>query len=300
VKVSVAIGALTAYPVSTTLAFANAAGADGVELLVDRHILERGPELYARMALKHGAPILTVHSLLQVRSRDIDSKIQCDRDSIRFAACVPTCDAIVLHPPMVGPRPTPDFNRWLDSISKARAESANPRLKLGIENRGDNQDGIEPQFLDDLSFLRRLTEEWDMSMTLDIAHAASFGLDLFDAIETCLPRLANVHLSDARTKTYHGGIRNGLLRDHLLPGEGVLPLEDVSVALLARRYSGPLTIELSPLSLRAFWPPAARRRMHVAAHTVRELLAQAEQSHEWTRRLPRSAVPRGEETRDDA
>jgi sugar phosphate isomerase/epimerase len=252
------------------------------------------------MALQHGVPILSVHSLLQVRQQNIDSKIIADSDSIRFASEIPTCESIVLHPLLTGPRPSPELNRWLEAISQARADSANPALRLGLENRGENHDGIDQQLLDDLGRQRRLAEEWDLSVTLDIAHASSHGLDLVQAVQTCLPNLVNVHFSDARERSYHGGVRNGLFRDHQVPGEGRLPLADVVATLHAGRYAGPITIELSPASLRGYWPPAARRRMSTATRSVRSMLAAAQESIDWTRSYPHPAVPQREESHEDA
>lgn len=288
------------YPVTTTLSYAGESGADGVEVLVNRRMLARGPQHYARAALNHGVPILSVHSLLHIRERGINDKITDDSASIRFAAEIPTCEAIVLHPPMAGPRPSAVLNSWLEAISNARAESANPRLRLGLENRGENDDGVEPQYLDDIGRLRRLVEEWDLSITLDTAHAASHGLDVVDAVGMSISKLANVHLSDARTRSYNGGIRNGLFRDHQLPGDGVLPLSDVVTALQKGRYQGPITLEFSPMSLRAFWPPAAKRRMREATECVQSLVANARTSVDRTRPTPRQAAQRREETHGDA
>jgi len=299
-RVSIAVGALTFYPIETTLAYAGASSADGVEVLVDRTVLTLGPEQVDRLALARGAPILTVHSQLHFREKSLATKITDDVASINFAAALPTCEAIVLHPPLTGQRPSADLNHWLEAISAARARGPKPDLCLGIENRGENHDGTEQQYLDDPSRLRRVVEEWDMSITLDIAHAASHGQDIVEAISICIPRLANVHLSDVHKRKMRGGIRNGLLRDHQMPGEGVLPLDRVVTALHAGRYQGALTVELSPYSLHAWWPASARRRVQLAAERTHALVTRARTSIDWSRTLPRSTVQRREETRPDA
>lgn len=300
VRISVAIGALTGYPLATTLSFAAAAGADGVELLVSRRALARGPQYAACQALERGVPILTVHSLLHYREHGIDSKLVDDVASVRFAAGIPTCEAIVLHPPLTGPRASPVLNRWLEAIARARAESENPDLRLAIENRGENYDGIDTQFLDDAGRLRRLAEEWDMSITFDVAHAASHDSDVVGALRACLPRVANVHFSDARTRNFRGGIRNGLFRDHQIPGEGSLPLAEVITTLRRGRYTGPVTVELSPLSLRAYWPPAARRRIAVACRAVDLLVEAAGSRLASPQSIPFPTMQRREESHEDA
>jgi sugar phosphate isomerase/epimerase len=177
---------------------------------------------------------------------------------------LPGCDVIVLHPPLTGPSPSPALNRWLDAISVER-ELVNPALRLAIENRAENHDGVSPQLLDDFERMRAIAGEWDLHLTLDLAHAASTGHDLLQAIDMLAPRLVNVHLSDAVARQYRGGLRNGLLRDHQVPGSGLLPVEAVLDKLVDVGYKGLVTIELSPVSLHAWWPTTAKRLL---AHSV--------------------------------
>jgi sugar phosphate isomerase/epimerase len=87
----------------------------------------------------------------------------------------------------------------------------------------------------------------------------SFGLDPVGAIDSVAPRLANVHISDAREKRYRGGILNGLFRDHLAPGAGDVDLSAIADRLHHHGYTGLVTLELSPVSLRAYWPWAPVR-----------------------------------------
>ena len=268
---SVAVGALPCYPVSTTLEFARAAGADGAELLVTPSILRRGPEHYAALALARQLPILSVHALLRYTGAALAQQIAEDCASIAFATQIPTCDAVVVHAPLTGARPSSDLNRWLNAICTARDDSANPDLRIGIENRAENYDGSGHHLLDNLERLRHLAGEWNLDLTYDIAHAASRGVDVAGAVKLVAPRLANVHLSDAGEHSHHGGIRNGLFRDHRLPGTGSLPLAEVMAALRRAGYDGLVTLEPSPASLCAWWPFAARRLLRDAVADMRAL-----------------------------
>jgi sugar phosphate isomerase/epimerase len=176
---------------------------------------------------------------------------------------------------MTGPRQSPQLNYWLNEISLSRVHSANPQLALSIENRGENHDGTESHYLDHLLRLRRLVGEWELSITLDVAHAASLGLDVCDSIEDVLPRLANVHLSDALDRSRRGGILNGLFRDHQLPGHGYLPIDDALATLTRAGYAGLLTLELSPASLHSYWPRKAKKLLKSAVEDVRARLSAA-------------------------
>jgi sugar phosphate isomerase/epimerase len=269
-RISVAVGALPGYPLKTTLAMASEARADGVELLPSAGLSRRDPAPVQRAADDAGVRVLSVHAVLRFRAIDLATKTEDDTASIRFAAGLRDCEVVVLHPPLTGPRPSSDLNRWLNAIVAER-DAHRPELRLAIENRAENHDGIEPQLLDDLAVMRSIAGEWGIDVTLDLAHAASRGTHISDALDIAFPKLANLHLSDARPGTARGGIRNGLYRDHLLPGDGYLPIDSVLQRLTSTGYDGLVTIELSPVSLHAWWPPAARNRMRDAVETVRSL-----------------------------
>jgi sugar phosphate isomerase/epimerase len=253
------------------LNFARAAGADGVELLVTPSLLRRGSAHYAALALERQLPILSVHALIRYTGVTLTRQIAEDCASIMFAAGMPTCGAVVVHPPLTGARPSAELNRWLNAICAAREQSANPELRIGIENRAENHDGSGQHFLDDLERLRHLVGEWDLDLTYDIAHAASRGLNVVDAVKLVAPRLVNVHFSDAGEHTHRGGIFNGLFRDHRLPGTGSLPLSEVMAALRRAGYDGLVTLEPSPASLCAWWPFATRRLLRDAVADMRAL-----------------------------
>jgi len=269
-RISVAIGALPGYPLCSTLAIASEAHADGVELLLSSGMSATNPLATQQLADEVNIPITSLHAVLRFRSTTFDRKLADDCASIRFAAGLRDCAVVVLHPPLTGARPSAQLNRWLADIVSER-DRTRPDLRLALENRAQNHDGVERQLLDDLSTLRSVAGEWDVHLTLDLAHAASWGTHVTDAVDTVMSRLVNLHLSDSRSSTMRGGIRNGLYRDHLLPGDGYLPIDEVIHRLTQHAYDGQITIELSPVSLRAWWPPSARRRLREAVNTVRAM-----------------------------
>lgn len=272
--VSVAVGALVGYPLKTTLAMAARAGSEAVEVMATARLCAEGPERTTRLLRDTGLSVASVHAQLHYRPVPIDRAIESDRASIRWAGELRDDCVLVLHPPLTGPRPSPDLNRWLEAIVSER-DAVNRTLVLAIENRADNHDGIAPQLFDDIDRMRSIAGEWGLRLTLDLAHEASWSRNPLDAASQALPLLANVHLSDARASHWRGGIRNGLLRDHQLPGAGTLPLGEIVAALSHGGYRGPLTIELSPLSLRAWWPRSAQRRLTAAVRDVRSMVERA-------------------------
>lgn len=271
-ELSVAVGALTLYPLDLSFAIARDAGAEFVEVLLSRRMRAGDGRAIVERANRAGVTVMTAHAALALRPEPLEEKIAADIASIRVAAGIDSCRSLVLHTPLSQGGEAAPVQRWLDAVAEAR-ERIHPRLDLALENRAENSDGLPGQWLDDTGRLAPVASEWGMRVCLDLAHAASFGLDLPAVVKSVGPQLANVHLSDARDRQYRGGLLNGLLRDHAIPGHGILAIDEALNVLNDIGYRGPLTLELSPLSLRAWLPGAPRRQLRAAVADVRARLA---------------------------
>jgi sugar phosphate isomerase/epimerase len=126
-------------------------------------------------------------------------------------------------------------NNALQSLTTVLAETGIPSRRLAIETI---------QFPFDLTL--ELAEELDLSLCLDTGHVLvgfSGPVDLFDALERCLPRLAEIHLHDG---PWQGPERNiGYGQDHQTLGQGDLDLERLLDRLATARFSGPVIFELT-------------------------------------------------------
>jgi sugar phosphate isomerase/epimerase len=272
-QLSVAIGAMPPYRLQTALRISRMAGADGVEVMFSRAMLDLSDDRLAELAKREGSPILTAHAFLSFRNQTIDQKIATDCASIRAAGTLPDCQSLVLHPPLTGGGPSPDLYRWLDAVCAER-DLVRPALKLALENRAENNDGTETQWLDDLRRLHAVAGEWGVWVCLDLAHVVSTGFDVVEALDAIRSRVVNVHLSDAVNRSLRGGMLNGLFRDHRVPGNGVLPIDDVLHELQYSGYKLPVTLELSPVSLRTWMPGAPRRILTASISDLRRRLHQ--------------------------
>jgi sugar phosphate isomerase/epimerase len=90
-----------------------------------------------------------------------------------------------------------------------------------------------------------LAEEFDLSVCLDVGHVLAgfpgpLGLD--EALDRCLPRLAEVHLHDAPWQGPQRQIAYG--RDHGRLGSGDLDIGTLLDRLGAAGYDGPVVFEL--------------------------------------------------------
>ena len=90
-----------------------------------------------------------------------------------------------------------------------------------------------------------LAEELDVSMCLDTGHVLvgfSGPVDLFDALEQCLPRLGEVHLHDGPWQGPERSIGYG--KDHQALGNGDLDVGRLLDRLTEAEYQGPIIFEL--------------------------------------------------------
>jgi sugar phosphate isomerase/epimerase len=121
------------------------------------------------------------------------------------------------------------------SLAAILAETGLPSRRLAIET-------VEFP----LELTLELAERLDLSMCLDTGHVLSgFSgpVDLFDALERCLPRLAEIHLHDSPRWTPGTEIVYGV--DHQALGRGDLDVSRLLSRLVAAGWDGPLVFELT-------------------------------------------------------
>jgi sugar phosphate isomerase/epimerase len=121
-----------------------------------------------------------------------------------------------------------------ESLKTILAETGIPSRQLAIET-------IEFPF--DLTL--ELAEELDLSMCLDTGHVIvgfSGPIGVFEALERCLPRLAEIHLHDG---PWQGPERKlGYGKDHSPLGTGDLDTARLLARLTEAGFAGPLIFEL--------------------------------------------------------
>jgi sugar phosphate isomerase/epimerase len=123
----------------------------------------------------------------------------------------------------------------LESLRVLIAESGVPSRKLAIET-------IEWPFEWTLEMADRL----DLSMCYDTGHVLvgfSGPVDVFDALEQCLPRVAEIHLNDGPWQGPDRVIGYG--KDHVQIGQGDLDAGRLLDTLAAADFRGPLVFELT-------------------------------------------------------
>ena len=122
-----------------------------------------------------------------------------------------------------------------ESVSMILEETGIPSRKMAVET-------IEFPFEMTLS----LAEEFNLSICLDTGHiliGLSGSIDIFEALDSCLPRLGEVHLHDGLKQSADGKIMFG--KDHQTLGKGDLDVGRFLDKLEEAHYNGPIIFELS-------------------------------------------------------
>ncbi|MCA1665944.1 MAG: sugar phosphate isomerase/epimerase [Thermomicrobia bacterium] len=270
-EILLSTGSLTPRGIADAANIARQAGADGLELLLTGNVLSVGPAAAIHAAAQQQVPIRSIHPPIRfVRARE---HVYHDMlAAAEFACAIPGCRTLVMHA-VGGPGLHTERGRaFFRTIGEVAERLKKSGVRLAIENRGTVQPRPRPDFLDRLQNLYRVCEEWDLDITFDTSHAASFGLNIVSALDVIYPRLANIHLSDRREEppAIASGILNSLTRDHQLPGNGTLPLGMFLQRLRAKGYVGAVTLELSPVALASWRSKSALERTWSAVSFARE------------------------------
>ena len=269
-KLSLSTGSLYIYPLQNIFRLAREAGFDGVELVVGPEVLWRGGAEVRRLADDHGLTIFSLHPPLFCLPGWQDYR-KATRKLIALAK-ESGVSLIVLHPPNADEWKHRHSRAFLDALDMGQRTLAGTPIRLALENPTPPSHG--QRLLTDPAALRAFAQTHDLPLVLDTAHAGYLPHPLEWVYQFCDGRLANVHLSDVAESCPLPDIfgLHTCFKRHQFPGEGRLPLADLIHRLAADGYQGPITLELSPVALRIWWPPTVRRRLRQVVAWFREML----------------------------
>jgi sugar phosphate isomerase/epimerase len=158
-------------------------------------------------------------------------------------------------------RPPEQSTATRDELDRRLCDALSPLCERAA--RAGTVIALEPEpgmHVDTLADFDRVAEALGhpaLRLTLDIGHAHLTEPSALGAVDSHLPRIANVHLE---------GMQRGV-HDHLLPWDGDLDVGALLRALVAGGYRGPATFELSRHSHDAV--EVARRALDFARAALR-------------------------------
>lgn len=263
-RISFSTGTFYHRGLNYSLRLAQAAGFDGVELVVGGRYILNGTLPYQRALTTHDVPVLSVHPPFY----PLPGWPRAFTQSIPRLASITQAlggTLCVVHTPFLASSDTPRALRYTEGLRQALA-ATEARIDIALESSQYNE-RAHRYLLDDLRALVDFAQERNCAVTFDTCHAGANGEDLLACFEIVRPVLRNVHLSDVVW-------RGGKPITHRLPGEGTLPLAPL-LGLLARDgYDGLVTLEIHPREASFLSAGAALRRLKQALDFVRGAIAQ--------------------------
>ncbi len=266
-------GALYGFPYSLAFRLAAAAGCDGVELVLDPWSVLAGPAAVTKCATRLQSPVRVLHpSLFGLPGWHGAPKAFARLGEWAIAL---ECPLVVVHPPRYR-----NLERntalWDEGLAAFRRVTRGA-VEITIENSAifEPEDRHHPYVWPEL--VGEFARERGIRMTFDTTHAASTGMGLM-AYEAVADILAHIHLSDF-------GLPHPVLdrpwldtyfKHHRMPGSGDMDFPGWFRRLRTDGYVGAVTIEVSPIALRAWNPWAARRILARSVDLVREWWAAGE------------------------
>ncbi|AWH00235.1 hypothetical protein D092_16600 [Rhodococcus ruber Chol-4] len=288
-EILVGLSTASVYPENTEAAFRYAAelGYDGVELMVWAESVSQDVRAVQALVRKYGIPVLAVHApclLISQRVWGSDPAAKLER-SVRAAEALGAA-SVVVHPPF----------RWQRRYAEGFADQVadledRSHVVVAVENmypmRADvffggrdrtaqrmRRRGGPGRAVSAFSPSIDPTDTGFAHYTLDLSHTATAGMDAMALAERMGGGLAHLHLADG-----HGASTD----EHLLPGDGGQPCEQVCRLLAESDFTGHVVLEVST--------QGARTRSARAGALTRSLAFAREHLH----RAPRLAITTGPE-----
>jgi len=268
-KVSFSTGALYHLPLRTAFALAHDAGFDGVELVYCPEVVWRGAAFVQRLMREYSLPVLSVHPSVVPypgynRAAHILPRLVSLAERLESSL-------VVLHTPKVATLQEPRGVEFVKVLLRER-ERCNPGRQIALENSGFYRTSEARCLLHDARQLRDLADRYDLPLTFDTSHAGTSPYGVLGAYDILRSRVVNVHFSDLLPRRIFPDWPPlyTILSHHQLPGQGVLPLSDFVRELLADRYAGILTLEISPTAIQAWNLARARQILVQAIQFVRQ------------------------------
>lgn len=227
----IALATSSVYPESTATAFELAArlGYDAVELTVSVDALSQDVDAIERLRDYHSLPVVSIHApcfLITPRVWGADPWGKVER-SLAAAKRLGS-STVVLHPPFRWQR---EYARaFIKRVAELEDETG---IAIAVENMYPWRAGSRgiPAYLPGWD-----PREFDYEhVTLDLSHTATAGVSGLDMARDLGERLSHLHLTDG----------SGSMKDeHLVPGRGGQPCDEVLEHLAARGFSGSIVVEL--------------------------------------------------------
>ncbi len=269
-QLSLSTGCIYIYPLRSIFSIARESGFAGVELVVSPEVELRGGRYVRRLAESYGLTVFSLHPPILPFPGWSDYRTIVPR--LVDLALEVGARYVVLHPPNARSLADDRGRRYVEALTDGLRRTEGTDLRIAIENRAFFRPQDRRYVLSDLRELRAFADELDLPLVLDTSHAATTSYSLAESYHIVADRLVNVHFSDLRSPPwpFRTPYLHTYLKHHQIPGDGQLPLADLLGRLAADGYCGPITLEISPVALRIWWPPSVKSQLARCVAYVRQ------------------------------
>ncbi len=255
--IPIAVSTASVYPESVESGFELAAelGYDGIELMVWTDPVSQEADAVARLSRRYGVPVLAVHApclLITQRVWGSDPVARLNRavDTAAFLGA----RSVVVHPPFRWQRRYADG--FADQVASLEQRSG---IVVAVENmfpmRADRFFGAGQRGAERLTrrggtpgpsisaFAPSIdpTAANHAHYTLDLSHTATAGMNAVALATRMGAKLAHLHLADGQ---------GAPVDQHLVPGHGTQPCQQVCTTLAASDFDGVAVLEINSQSAR--------------------------------------------------
>ncbi len=235
VQIGMSTSCTHSYPLEETFRLSADIGFDGLEIMVMHDGRTRDANTLKSLAAEYSQPILSIHAPVLLATSfvfGLSAKSKLEKSAaLARAVGAPT---VVVHPPF----------RWQGGYSRVFAEVVGEiahdyGVDIAVENMFGWQAGT--------AHLDAYAPTWNPgtlavdALTLDFSHAALNGSSGHDLATQWGERLRHVHLCDGTFPEDNPH----LFDEHLAPGDGSQPLEQVLQQLAKNRFDGAVVAEVS-------------------------------------------------------
>lgn len=209
---------------------------DGIELMVSPNKLTQDLQYMQKLVEKTGIPVTSIHAptLLLCKfvwGTDAEQKLV---KSVDFANKV-GATSVVVHPPF---KTNHYAQHFIDVANKLNREN---RVDVAIENmfpwviKGHEVEMYGPNWEE--------TCERADNLTFDFSHAALSGMDVMKFFTKYHHKVRVIHFTDGSQRKKAKG--DAIKDEHLLPGQGDMPLREVYALLKEKNWTGDTVLEIN-------------------------------------------------------
>ena len=223
----------TSGDLTNWLKIIKSSGTDYVEISRKHHEITKRKSLIKATGIK----VWSIHGTLDFEALDDNEQIRTKaikKEIARMAdtACFAPCPYVIhyldrFNSPIYGLY----FREAIEQLIEANKEFG---FILAIETAPYKplENERYPDSREIAKFVRSFDDD-SLKMTIDINHS-NLNENTFEVCQNCKGLIANIHVSD----------NHGEYEEHLIPGEGIIPLQEVMQEMQKNGYQGPCNLEL--------------------------------------------------------